>query len=70
MLSVLQARWRPYLPRDGHPLYAAWLRAFDRMIDAEEAWALARMERAPNEDILRLERDNARDAYFMLVERL
>lgn len=58
------------MPSEGHPLYAVWLRLFDSMVDAEEAWALARMQRAPNEGRLRADRDKARDAYLTLVERL
>jgi hypothetical protein len=58
------------MPKEGHPLYVAWLRMFDRMIDAEESWAMAKIQHAPNEYALRRERDEAREAYFTLAERL
>lgn len=52
-----------------HPLYAAWLRAFDRMIDAEEAWALAVMQGSRRARKLQEARDQALEAYRRLVEQ-
>jgi hypothetical protein len=40
------------------------------MIDAEEAWAKAAMRGAPDKGALRLERNEARDAYRKIADQL
>ena len=57
-------------PTNAHPLYAAWLRVFDAMIDAEEAWAEAKFVRSNDAESLQQVRDQARSAYDAVADRL